>query len=68
MVAKEEHETDEEHERNKHEEEDMELCRPIWQVPLGDRNERRRKLRTIVGSKKVKLMTETRVSIEAEQR
>lgn len=33
MVAKQEHETDEEHERHKHEEEDMELCGPIWQKP-----------------------------------
>lgn len=57
MVAKEEHETNEEHERHKHEEEDMELCGPIWQVPLGERNRRTRNLRKMVGFKK-QLMTE----------
>lgn len=52
MIAKEEHETDEEHERHKHKEEDMELCRPIWQVPLGERNRRRRNLRKMMAFKK----------------
>lgn len=37
VVAKEEHETDKEHESHKHEEEDVELCRPVWQDPLGKR-------------------------------
>lgn len=38
MVSKEEHETDEEHDRHKHEEEDVELCPPVWQFSLGERN------------------------------
>lgn len=40
MVAKEEHKTDEEHDRHKHEEEDVKLCTPVWQISLGGRNKR----------------------------
>lgn len=39
MVTKEEQETDKEHECHKHEEKDVELCGPIWQVPLGEKQE-----------------------------
>lgn len=38
MVTEEEHETDEEHECHKHEEEDVKLCRPVGQVLLAERS------------------------------
>lgn len=39
MVTKEEHETDEEHDRHEHEEEDVELCSTVWQLSLGEKQE-----------------------------
>lgn len=38
MVTKEERETDEEHNRHKHEEEDVKLCMTVWQLSLGEEN------------------------------